>query len=143
MPTRSRRCSRALFVCLILTTSMLPAEDSHATRSLFDGRTLEGWEGDPQHWRVENGAIVGEIPPGQSLNHNTWLVWKGGQLADFDLRLSADGEEIVYTYDTQADRTGITTLLQTLSEAGIRFRDLSTSQSSLEEIFVNLVRERA
>ncbi|CAM5199152.1 ABC-2 type transport system ATP-binding protein OS=Bosea thiooxidans OX=53254 GN=SAMN05660750_02298 PE=3 SV=1 [Bosea thiooxidans] len=64
-------------------------------------------------------------------------------LADFDLRLSADGEEIVYTYDTQADRTGITTLLQTLSEAGIRFRDLSTSQSSLEEIFVNLVRERA
>lgn len=64
-------------------------------------------------------------------------------LSSFDLRLSAEGDELVYTYDTQAERTGITTLLQTLSEAGIRFRDLSTSQSSLEEIFVNLVRERA
>ncbi|MGO4406877.1 ABC transporter ATP-binding protein [Bosea sp. RAF48] len=64
-------------------------------------------------------------------------------LAGFDLKLSEGGDEIVYTYDTQAERTGITTLLQGLSEAGIRFRDLSTSQSSLEEIFVNLVRERA
>jgi len=60
-------------------------------------------------------------------------------LSAFDLSLSAAGDEIVYTYDTQADRTGITTLLQGLSEAGIRFRDLSTSQSSLEDIFVSLV----
>lgn len=64
-------------------------------------------------------------------------------LAEFGLRLSTDGGEIVYTYDTQAERTGITTLLQGLSEAGIRFRDLSTSQSSLEDIFVSLVKERA
>lgn len=63
-------------------------------------------------------------------------------LASFDLRLSAAGDEIVYTYDTQAERTGITTLLQGLAEAGIRFRDLSTSQSSLEDIFVSLVKER-
>lgn len=64
-------------------------------------------------------------------------------LAEFGLKLSADGGEIVYTYDTQAERTGITMLLQGLSEAGIRFRDLSTSQSSLEDIFVSLVKERA
>ncbi len=63
-------------------------------------------------------------------------------LASFDLKLSASGDEIVYTYDPQAERTGITTLLQGLAEAGIRFRDLSTSQSSLEDIFVSLVRER-
>ena len=63
-------------------------------------------------------------------------------LASFDLKLSAAGDEIVYTYDTQAERTGITTLLQGLGEAGIRFRDLSTSQSSLEDIFVSLVKER-
>lgn len=63
-------------------------------------------------------------------------------LASFDLKLSAEGDEIVYTYDTQAERTGITTLLQGLAEAGIRFRDLSTSQSSLEDIFVSLVKER-
>ena len=63
-------------------------------------------------------------------------------LASFDLKLSAAGAEIVYTYDTQAEHTGITTLLQGLAEAGIRFRDLSTSQSSLEDIFVSLVKER-
>lgn len=63
-------------------------------------------------------------------------------LASFDLRLSAAGDEIVYIYDTQGERTGITTLLQGLAEAGIRFRDLSTSQSSLEDIFVSLVKER-
>jgi ABC-2 type transport system ATP-binding protein len=63
-------------------------------------------------------------------------------LTSFDLRLSTAGDEIVYTYDTQAERTGITTLLQGLAEAGIRFRDLSTSQSSLEDIFVSLVKER-
>ncbi len=55
--------------------------------------------------------------------------------------LSADGRELTYTYDTRAQRTGITTLLRELSEAGIRFRDLRTSQSSLEEIFVDLLRQ--
>ena len=53
---------------------------------------------------------------------------------------SDDGEELIYTYDTTGERTGITTLLQDLNAAGIRFRDLQTRQSSLEEIFVNLVR---
>ncbi|MCO5090773.1 ABC transporter ATP-binding protein [Bosea sp. (in: a-proteobacteria)] len=63
-------------------------------------------------------------------------------LAGFGLTLSAGGGELVYSYDTQGERTGITALLQGLAEADIRFRDLSTSQSSLEDIFVNLVRER-
>jgi len=60
-------------------------------------------------------------------------------LAPFALALSGNGTELTYTYDTQAERTGITRLLAGLSEAGIRFRDLRTSQSSLEEIFVELV----
>jgi len=57
------------------------------------------------------------------------------------LALSDSGMELVYTYDTQGERTGITTLLGDLSQAGIRFRDLQTKQSSLEEIFVGLVRQ--
>ena len=56
------------------------------------------------------------------------------------LRLAADGTEIVFTYDTQAERTGITGLLTDLAAAGIRFNDLKTTQSSLEDIFVDLVR---
>jgi len=60
-------------------------------------------------------------------------------LAAFALTLSRDGSELTYSYDTQAERTGITRLLAALAEAGIRFRDLRTSQRSLEEIFVELV----
>ena len=63
-------------------------------------------------------------------------------LASPQLTLSDDGAEITYTYDTQGERTGITTLLSDLRDAGIRFRDLQTTQSSLEEIFVDLVREK-
>ncbi|GGE37569.1 ABC transporter ATP-binding protein [Agaricicola taiwanensis] len=65
------------------------------------------------------------------------------ELAEYRLTLSEDGEEITYTYDTQSERTGITSLLQGLSERGIRFKDLQTRQSSLEDIFVSLVREQA
>jgi ABC-2 type transport system ATP-binding protein len=62
------------------------------------------------------------------------------KLAAHRLDLSADGEELTYTYDTQAERTGITALLGDLSECGIRFKDLQTTQSSLEDIFVDLVK---
>ena len=61
-------------------------------------------------------------------------------LADRRLALANGGRELIYTYDTQAERTGITALLKSLNEAGIRFRDLQTTQSSLEDIFVDLVR---
>jgi ABC-2 type transport system ATP-binding protein len=64
-------------------------------------------------------------------------------LARHGLALSADGGELTYTYDTQGERTGITALLRDLNEAGVRFRDLQTSQSSLEEIFVSLVSTRS
>jgi ABC-2 type transport system ATP-binding protein len=64
-------------------------------------------------------------------------------LAPFPLELHAEGHELVYTYDTRSERTGITTLLAALADAGIRFKDLSTTQSSLEEIFVSLVRRSA
>jgi ABC-2 type transport system ATP-binding protein len=56
--------------------------------------------------------------------------------------LAADGAELVYTYDTKGERTGITALLGDLNAAQIRFRDLHTTQSSLEDIFVDLVRRQ-
>lgn len=64
-------------------------------------------------------------------------------LAEFDLVLSDDGSQLAYTYDTRAERTGITRLLQGLNQAGLVLRDLNTSQSSLEDIFVKLVQEQA
>ena len=64
------------------------------------------------------------------------------ELAGNQLELSNDGNELVYTFDAQGDRTGIAALMRQLSEIGIDFKDLQTSQSSLEEIFVSLVRSR-
>jgi ABC-2 type transport system ATP-binding protein len=61
-------------------------------------------------------------------------------LADYNLELSDGGCEVIYTYDTKSERTGITSLLSDLRDAGIRFHDLDTTQSSLEDIFVSLVR---
>jgi ABC-2 type transport system ATP-binding protein len=62
-------------------------------------------------------------------------------LARHQLTLSAEGRALIYNYDTHAERTGITTLLDELRQAGIRFKDLHTTQSSLEDIFVGLVRK--
>ena len=64
-------------------------------------------------------------------------------LEAFGLELSPDGGELTYSYDTQGERTGITRLFKALEQAEIRFRDLQTTQSSLEEIFVNLVSTRS
>jgi ABC-2 type transport system ATP-binding protein len=61
----------------------------------------------------------------------------------YDLALSADGTELTYTYDTHDARVGITPLLNDLGSAGVRFKDLHTTQSSLEDIFVSLVRNKA
>ena len=58
-----------------------------AEQSLFDGKTLKGWDGNPDHWRVENGAILGENTKEKPTKGNTFLIWKGGTLKDFDLTL--------------------------------------------------------
>ena len=64
------------------------------------------------------------------------------ELAGYDLELTPDGNELIYTYNTQTERTGITALLADLNGTGIKFNDLQTKQSSLEDIFVSLVKER-
>jgi ABC-2 type transport system ATP-binding protein len=64
------------------------------------------------------------------------------ELAGYGLELAADGSELIYTYDTQTERTSITALLANLIATGIEFKDLQTKQSSLEDIFVSLVKER-
>jgi ABC-2 type transport system ATP-binding protein len=64
------------------------------------------------------------------------------ELHDYNLELSESGCELTYHYDTKQDHTGITALLAALHDAGIKFNDLNTSQSSLEEIFVGLVNQK-
>ncbi len=62
---------------------------------IFDGRSLAGWEGDTNYWRVENGCLVGEVTPDKLLKQNSFIVWRGGETRDFELkveyRVSAKG----------------------------------------------------
>ena len=64
-------------------------------KSIFDGKTLKGWEGDPTYWRVENGNLVGELTPATPLKTNTFIIWRGGETKDFELkaqvRITANG----------------------------------------------------
>ena len=76
------------------------------------------------------------------LQLNDKLAGVPSQLSAYHLTLGPQGDELIYHYDTRAERTGITGLLNDVREAGIRFRDLQTTQSSLEDIFVDLVSER-
>ena len=62
-------------------------------------------------------------------------------LSAFNLAIGGDGHELIYDYDTRAERTGVATLLGALGKAGVSIRDLHTNQSSLEEIFVGLVNQ--
>lgn len=63
--------------------------------SIFDGQTLDGWKGDTNYWRVENGCLVGEVTKDKLLKQNSFIVWQGGQPRDFELkaefRVSARG----------------------------------------------------
>lgn len=54
---------------------------------IFDGKTLNGWEGDPRYWRVEDGTLVGEITPETVIKSNTFIVWRGGTPKDFELKV--------------------------------------------------------
>ena len=58
-----------------------------AEKALFDGKSLDGWDGNPVHWSVEDGAIVGVNTKENPTRGNTFLIWKGGELGDFDLTL--------------------------------------------------------
>ena len=56
-------------------------------KQIFDGKTLKGWEGDANYWRVEDGSIVGEITADKLLKSNTFIIWRGGETKDFELKL--------------------------------------------------------
>jgi hypothetical protein len=56
-------------------------------KPIFDGTSLKGWEGDPTFWRVENGALIGETTKEKQPAQNTFLIWRGGSPANFELRL--------------------------------------------------------
>ena len=84
-----------IIAALILPVAMLSAEGADdGFVPIFDG-TLKGWDGDPVYWRAENGTLIGEVRPDKLLERNSFIIWRGGQVADFELKLeyrvSAEG----------------------------------------------------
>ncbi len=82
--------------CLAQQIRPIPAlDDETGFVPIFDGKSLEGWDGNPVYWKVENGAIVGTITPDTLVKRNTFLIWRRGEPADFELKLdyrvSAEG----------------------------------------------------
>ena len=73
-----------------LGTSQAPIQANNAQDGftpIFDGKSLQGWEFDPVYWSVKGGALVGEITAATLLKNNTFIIWKGGELGDFELKV--------------------------------------------------------
>ena len=61
--------------------------DEPGFKAIFDGKTLNDWEGDPRYWRVSDGVMVGEITPATVIKSNTFIIWRGGTPGDFELKV--------------------------------------------------------
>jgi Domain of Unknown Function (DUF1080) len=62
-------------------------DENTGFNTIFDGKTLKDWDGDPQYWRVEDGAIVGETTDKNLPKYNSFIIWRGGKPADFEIKL--------------------------------------------------------
>ena len=109
------------------------AADDAGFESLFDGKTLDGWKGNDKFWSVKEGAITGQTTKENPTSGNTFLIWQGGDLGDFELRLkfrivggnsgiqyrsSDKGNHVVHGY--QADIDSADTFIGILYEEGRR-----------------------
>ena len=72
---------------LLLLIARGVAAADEGFKPIFDGKTLQGWDGDPKLWRVEDGAITGQTTAENPTKNNTFLIWRGGKPADFELKL--------------------------------------------------------
>ena len=128
------RSLRATGVTIILTTHYIDEAEEMADRIgvinkgeiiLVENKAELMRKLGKKQLRLQLQSTLDRLPPQLSAHH---------------LELSSNGSELIYTYDTRGERTGIVALLNDLNAAGISFKDLQTTQSSLEDIFVSLVR---
>ena len=124
---------RADGVTTILTTHYIEEADAIADRGavINDGEILLVEDKDKLMSRMGRKQLMVQL--------TAPLTAVPEALSDYDLTLGEDGQSLIYSYDTQSERTGITRLLQDVAKAGLQLRDVETQQSSLEDIFVSLV----
>lgn len=83
---------RLVSLCFLLATmtALMPilpsAAENDGFTPLFNGKDLSGWEGNPKLWKVENGIVVGTCAGPDDFKHNTFLIWRGGKVKNFELR---------------------------------------------------------
>lgn len=77
----------AAFAVVVTLVGSLPAADGDGWQAIFDGKTLDGWDGNPDFWRVEDGTITGQTTADKPTKGNTFIVWRKGETADFELKL--------------------------------------------------------
>jgi ABC-2 type transport system ATP-binding protein len=131
------RALRATGVTIILTTHYIDEAEEMADRIgviskgeiiLVEGKSELMRKLGKKQLKLQLEHTLDHLPPQLSAHH---------------LELSGNGSELIYTYDTRGERSGIVALLSDLNAAGIRFKDLQTTQSSLEDIFVSLVKDKS
>lgn len=106
MPIHSKTLYRLLYLvlCTALCSCKGTSENKASTPEpvmvtdngfsrIFDGTTLKGWTGDPTYWRVEDSTLIGEVTPETPLKQNTFIIWEGGEPADFEVKLEFRIEE--------------------------------------------------
>ncbi len=74
-------------LAVLLTAATAADNTGEGFACLFDGKTLDGWEGKPQFWSVRDGALTGQTTAENPTKGNTFIIWRGGKVADFELRL--------------------------------------------------------
>src|SRR5690242_11172149 len=62
-------------------------DDDNGFVQIFDGKTMKDWDGDPTFWRAENGELIGETTPDKVVTLNNFLIWRGGKVKDFELKV--------------------------------------------------------
>jgi hypothetical protein len=82
----------------IILSSLFLISSIFAEKKLFDGKSLKGWDGNPKFWSVQEGVIVGQTTEKNPTKGNTFLIWKGGKMADFELTME---------YKIEAGNSGI------------------------------------
>jgi len=131
------RSLRATGVTIILTTHYIEEAEEMADRiGIINNGEIVLVE--------EKAALMQKLGKKQLILHlQAPLAGIPDALSSWPLTLARDGSDLVYTYDAQREHTGITSLLAALGEQGVAYKDLETTQSSLEDIFVDLVKEQA
>lgn len=82
---------RLLLLCFLIVPLALPAagraaDDEQGFKPVFDGKTLEGWDGNPEFWSVKDGTITGQTTADKPTKGNTFLIWRKGEVGDFELQ---------------------------------------------------------